>query len=84
MNGRPIGQTLGPILGLFVIFGGCILIVQQCTACALFESAEARYTTELVRCVDKATTLAESKECRRQADYRWGIAQTVRAAGGDQ
>lgn len=36
-------------------------------------AVEATYTAELVRCVDKATTLAESKACRAQVDAKFGV-----------
>lgn len=36
---------------------------------------ELEYRAELLRCVDKATTLAESKGCRRSADAKWGVHQ---------
>jgi hypothetical protein len=35
--------------------------------------AEAAYTAEQLRCVDVATTLAESKACRKQVDEKWGV-----------
>lgn len=44
-------------------------------------AAEAAYAGELLRCVDKATTLAESKACRAEVDRRWNITQTVSEAG---
>lgn len=34
---------------------------------------ELAYRAELLRCVDKAETLAESKLCRRSADAKWGV-----------
>lgn len=83
MNGKPIGSALPPILGILALGAGLALVVQHCTGCALLQSPETRYTMELLRCVDKATTLAESKACRRDVDLDWGIAQTVRD-GGDQ
>lgn len=47
-------------------------------------SAEAAYTLELTRCVDKANTLEESKACRRRVNEQWGIAETLRDAGGER
>ncbi len=44
-------------------------------------AAEAAYAGELLRCVDKATTLAESKACRAEVDRRWNITQTTTEAG---
>ena len=40
-------------------------------------AAESAYTAELVQCVDKSETLAESKACRALVDARWGVTQTV-------
>ena len=61
-------------------------IVMHLAGCGLFgtAAAEATYTAEHLRCVDKSATLAESRACRAGVDLRWGIAQTVRDAGGDQ
>lgn len=39
---------------------------------------ESLYTAALLRCVDKANTLAESQMCRQQVDYTCGIRQTVK------
>lgn len=44
-------------------------------------AAEAAYTADLTRCVDKSTTLAESKACRREVDARWGITEVPKEAG---
>ena len=35
--------------------------------------AEAAYTAELLRCVDRAATLAASRACRAEVDRRWGV-----------
>jgi hypothetical protein len=35
--------------------------------------AESAYTSEQLRCVDLATSLAESKACRKQVDEKWGV-----------
>jgi hypothetical protein len=35
--------------------------------------AEAAYTAELLRCVDQARTLAESRACRAEVNRRWGV-----------
>ncbi len=35
--------------------------------------AEAAYTAELLRCVDNAATLAESRACRADVDRRWAV-----------
>lgn len=44
-------------------------------------SAESAYTAALLRCVDKAATLAESRECRRHVDGDYGITQVTRDGG---
>jgi hypothetical protein len=36
-------------------------------------TAEAVYTAELLRCVDKADTLVESKACRHTVDAKFGV-----------
>jgi hypothetical protein len=43
-----------------------------------FCTSEELYTAELVRCVDRAETLAQSQQCRSAVDYRCGIVQTVK------
>lgn len=45
-------------------------------------AAESAYTADLVRCVDKASTLAESKACRAQVNASWGIVETATKDGG--
>lgn len=35
--------------------------------------AEAAYTAELLRCVDRAATLAASRACRAEVNQRWGV-----------
>ena len=44
-------------------------------------AAEAAYTADHLRCVDKATTLEESRECRASVDRKYGIVQTTRDGG---
>lgn len=53
----------------------CLLL----TGCA--GAAEAKYTKALLRCVDEAKTLAESRECRRRVDDGSGITQTTTNGG---
>ncbi len=45
-------------------------------------AAEAAYQGALLRCVDDARTLSESKACRAKVDAEWGIVQTAHDAGG--
>ena len=44
-------------------------------------AAEGAYGAALLRCVDEATTLAESKACRARVDEAWGITQTGKDGG---
>ncbi len=64
------------VLALFAL--GCI--AGHCAACsgpsqAAATAAESAYTAELLRCVDTAKTLAESRSCRQSVDARWGITE---------
>ena len=47
-------------------------------ACATAEqkavAAEAAYTTELARCVDRSETITEARACRAAAREKWGVA----------
>lgn len=60
-------------------------IVAHCDGCALFQepahAAEAAYTGALLRCVDEAKSLAESKACRKRVDDEWKITQTATDGG---
>ena len=56
------------ILAFVVILGAFIACTPRTPA-----QAEAAYTAEQLRCVDLATTLAESKACRAKVDERWGV-----------
>lgn len=38
-------------------------------------AAESAYTAALLRCVDTARTLAESRECRRKVNLDWAITE---------
>lgn len=38
-------------------------------------AAEAAYSAELLRCVDQAKTLADSKACRKKVNEAWGIVE---------
>lgn len=44
-------------------------------------ASEAAYTAELLRCVDKASTLAESKACRADVNAKLGVAQAASDGG---
>lgn len=56
-----------------------LLAALALTGCAA--TAEAAYTGALLRCVDKAETLAESRECRRHVDGDYGITVTSQDGG---
>lgn len=63
------------------------VILNMLTGCpqpsaAAQNATEAAYGADLLRCVDKATTLAESKACREQVDLKWGIVHTIAKDGG--
>ncbi len=45
-------------------------------------AAESAYTGDLLRCVDEATTLAESRACRERVNAKWSITETVTKDGG--
>lgn len=68
--------------GLAMLWLGAVGV--HCAACASpsqagASAAEVTYTGELLRCVDDAKTLAESRACRQRVDAKWQI--TEREAG---
>lgn len=74
-------HAIGFALALFAL--GCV--VGHCTGCHSPEqagatAAESSYTAELLRCVDDARTLAESRACRQQVNVRWGITEVEAGA----
>ena len=52
----------------------CLLLV-GCAA-AKKDAAEVTYDGQLIACVDRAQTLAESKACRAAVDEKWGITRS--------
>ena len=60
---------------LFLLFVFCI--INHVWGCG-GETAEARYGAELLRCVDKAETITESRACRAGVNERWGITDAGR------
>lgn len=44
-----------------------------CKSPATQDAAEGAYTASLLDCVNKSSTLAESKACRAAIDVNWGI-----------
>ena len=83
MNGRTIGGTVAPVLGLFAVFGGLAFIVNNC-GCAPREYAplpgycyeEALLTAKYLACVDKSATREESRLCRLEVDRTCGLKVT--------
>lgn len=80
-----IKETMTLALGLLVAFG----IIAHCTACGSDAkaptseqvAAEGAYGASLLRCVDEARTLPESKACRARVDAEFGVTQTGRDGG---
>lgn len=70
-------------VGLFVAVLG--VVSSSCARMqarpAISAAAEATYLAEHLSCVDRATTLAESRGCRAEVDRRWGIITTTTEAG---
>ena len=57
-----------------------LFVVSRCTGCAQLpgdeaSDAELAYRAKLLRCVDKAKTLPESKACRKSVDDSLGVNQ---------
>lgn len=68
------------VFAAVLAFFGMILALHLCTGCkgpepktAEQAAAEAGYGAALLDCVDKSTTLAESKACRARVDAAWGV-----------
>lgn len=85
MVGQDIKEALSPVVflvaavGLVAIglgFCGCTPAADP-NALPKFCTSEELYTAELLRCVDRAETLAQSQMCRQSVDYRCGIRQTT-------
>lgn len=67
-----IRQFVAAALALFAV----LWLVAHCAGCGLLPGdsttdAELAYRASLLRCVDKAATLAESKACRRRVDLEY-------------
>jgi hypothetical protein len=75
------GITLDRVVAFFALAYVVALAAHSLLGCG-GPSAEAAYGAALLRCVDQATTLAESRECRRHVDGAYGITQTVAKDGG--
>lgn len=58
-----------------------VILVASCSAA--HATADALYTSEQLQCVDKATTLSESKACRKAVDQKWGVSDASAPASQD-
>ena len=59
------------IVGLLWIIAATSL--SKCVPAHSPESSEAAYTAQLVSCVEKASTVDESRACRAKVNERWGL-----------
>jgi hypothetical protein len=73
-------RTPDTIAALFLLAGLTLACARLAVGC-VGGAAEATYTADLLRCVDKAATLAESRACRRHVDGNYGITQTTSDGG---
>lgn len=71
-------KTVAFLFCLFVVGAG-IGHVAGCKSPGA-AAAESAYTLDLLRCVDNATTLAESHACRGKVDAQWSITETEAGA----
>lgn len=60
-------------VALVGIFGLFLFAVAHCGPFATRENAERTYQAQLLRCVDKAETLEESRACRAKVDSEWHV-----------
>lgn len=71
-----IRQFVATGLALFAL----LYVIGHCSGCAQLpgdeaSDAELAYRAKLLRCVDKAKTLPESKACRKSVDDSLGVNQ---------
>lgn len=76
MNQFALRQTVLALAAGITVAGGC----QACVTAK--SAAEAEYRTALLRCVDDAATLQQSRDCRRHVDEDYGVTVTSRDGGG--
>lgn len=85
MIGRNIKDALGG-LAVLLFFAALAFVGMRCLAgckepppgtLPAYCTNESLYTAKLLRCVDDADTLAQSKQCRESVDYSCGIVQTI-------
>lgn len=65
---------------VFFLLGVACLVLRVLVSCKSPEqfgatAAESAYTGALLRCVDQAPTLQESRECRARVNLEWGIVE---------
>lgn len=60
---------------VLLFIAGVLFVARVVAGCSgpAAAGAEAAYGASLLRCVDEAKTLAESKACRAAVDARWGV-----------
>lgn len=61
-------------------FVALLFVLRLCSGCKSPEqagatAAESAYGAQLLRCVDQATTLEESRACRKRVNLEWGIVE---------
>lgn len=77
-------RLLAFVLGMFIFgarFAACLAGCATPPATAARVAAEGAYGAALLDCVEKSSTLAESKACRARVDAAWGITQTGKDGG---
>lgn len=65
------------VAGMVALLNGCTPRTEQPASLPDYCTVEAKYTKALLSCVEKADTLAESKQCRESVDYSCGIVQNI-------
>lgn len=77
----PPGAKLVPLVGVGAIIAS-LFACGGAPSAPYQRAAEAAYGAALLRCVDEAATLAESKACRERVNAEWQISETVAKDGG--
>lgn len=81
------GAMLAEVVTVGLAFLAFVFALHLCTGCsspqptAAQVAAEGAYGAALLKCVDDAKTLQESKACRARVDAEWGITQTAKDGG---
>lgn len=79
-------KTVRSLIAMSLALFALAWIVAPCTGCsrpptAAQAAAEGAYGAALLKCVDDAKTLAESKACRARVDAEWGVVQAGKDGG---